>query len=142
MTVSPAPINQQVTDENGLPTLPWTLFFNQSFEGDAGTVWAPNFVSLTETGTATFSARYYRISQYLIYFRIDVNPATDTSAVAGSTYIDNFPLDVTANGFCTVVAGSGGGAIGMVRASDDRIYVPSWTNVTSQVTIIGVCEAR
>jgi hypothetical protein len=142
MSLSPAPINQQVVDENGLPTLPWTLFFNGTFNGDAGTAFVPNFISLTEVGTATFDARYYRLSQFLVYFRIDVIPSTNTSAVAGTTYIDNFPLDVTGNGFCTIVAGNSGGAIGMVRANDNRIYVPAWTNVTNTVTILGVCEAK
>jgi hypothetical protein len=142
MSVSPAPINQQVSDENGLPTLPWTLFFNQTFQGDAGDAFAPSFVSLTEVGTATYNARFYRISQYLIYFRIDVIPSTSTSAVAGTTYIDNFPLDITGDGFCTIVSGNSGGAIGMVRASDNRIYVPSWSTVADKVTILGICEAR
>lgn len=142
MSTSPAPINQPVIDDNKLPTLPWTLFFNQNFNGDAGNSWDVSFVSLTETGTATFNSRYYRISQFLVYFRVDVIPATNTSAVAGTTYIDNFPLDITSNGFCTTVSGAVGGAIGMARASDNRIYVPAWTSVTDTVTIIGICEAK
>jgi hypothetical protein len=142
MSLSPAPINQQIVDESGLPTLPWTLFFNETFNGDAGNAFAPNFVGLSSSGTPTITGRFYRLSQYLVYFRIDVVPSTNTSATAGTTYVDNFPLNVTGNGFCTVVAGNSGGSIGMVRASDKRIYVPAWTNVTDTVSVLGICEAR
>lgn len=142
MTTSPAPITQSVLDKNGLPTLPWTLFFNQNYEGDAGTAWEPTFVNLTETGTPTIIGRYYRISQYLVYFRIDIDPDTDTSATAGSTYCDNFPLDISFNGFCTVVAGTSGGAINIVDSVNNRIYVPAWNALTTLTTVIGICEAR
>ena len=142
MPLSPAPITQKISNKDGLPTLPWVLFFNQNFEGDAGEAWSPNFVGLTISGTPTITGRFYRLSQYLVFFKIDIEPDTSTSATAGSTYVDNFPLGVTGNGFCTVVAGNTGGSIGMVRASDKRIYVPAWTNVTDTVSVLGICEAR
>jgi len=143
MTTNPAPITQQIVDSSGLPTLPWVTFFNQTFLGDAGQAWTPNFVSLTQVGgNATITGRFYRVSRYLVYFRVDVTPVTSTSAVAGTTYIDNLPLAPTSNGFCTIVAGTTGGAIGIVRASDNRIYVPAWTAVTGTVTVLGICEAQ
>lgn len=140
MSVKPAPITQNVIDENGFPTLPWTLFFNQSYQGDAGDTWDANFIDLTGN-TASAVGRYYRISQYLVFFSIIVVPNGNTSSVAGTTYIDNFPLTFNGNGFNTVLAGLGGGAIGINRSSDNRIYIPAWTNLSDPLTIIGFGEA-
>ena len=142
MSVNPAPITQPVLDDSGVPTLPWTLFFNQNFEGDAGTSWTPTFVNLTESGAATKTGRFYRISQYLVYFTVTISPSTNTSATATSTYIDNFPLGINSDGFCVSVANTSGGGLGVVDASTNRIYVPSWSSVTVPVTILGICEAR
>ena len=141
MSRSPAPITQPVLDNNGLPTLPWTLFFNESFTGDAGTSWSPTFTSLTGS-TTSVTGRYYRISQYLVYFVVNITPSGNTSSTAGTTYIGNFPLTFNNDGFNTVVSGAAGGSIGMNRASDKRIYVPAWTNVSVPLTIIGLVEAR
>lgn len=140
MTTNPAPITQPVLDQGGLPTLPWTLFFNQSYEGDAGTEWTPTFQNLT--GGATITGRYYQLSQYITYFTVTVDPDTSTSATAGTTYIDNFPLGINGDGFCISVAGVAGGAIGVCDASTNRIYVPSWSGVSVPLTILGICEAR
>lgn len=140
MATNPAPITQPVVDQQGVATLPWTLFFNQSFEGDSGTDFTPVFTSLT--GTATFAGRFYRLSQYLVFFRIDITPSGNTSATAGTTYATGLPLNFTSNGFNTVVSGTTGGAIGMNTASDNRIYVPAWTNVSVPLTILGIVEAR
>jgi len=142
MSVSPAPITQPVLDATGVPTLPWTLFFNQNFSGDAGTNWTPTFVDLTKVGEPTVAGRFYRLSQYLVYFTITVTPATSTTATAGTTYIDNFPLTVNGDGFCTIVSGNLGGAIGQISAENNRIYVPSWNVVTVPLTILGFMEAR
>ena len=140
MTVNPAPITQQVTDDNGLPTLPWTLFFNQNYEGDAGTSWTPTITGLTGT-TSSVTGRFYRLSQYLVYFNITVTPSGNTSSTAGTTYVGNFPLTFNADGFNTVVSGSTGGAIGMNRQSDNRILFPSWTNVSVPLIIPDIVEA-
>ena len=139
MTTSPAPITQAVVDQTGLPTLPWTLFFNQNFTGDTGNNWDVNFIGLT--GNAEASGRYYRISQSLVYFTINIIPDGNTSAVSGTTYVDNFPLTFSGNGFNTVVSGDAGGAVGINRASDKRIYVPTWTDVSAPLTVIGLVEA-
>lgn len=140
MTVSPAPITQQIIDSNGLPTLPWTLFFNQNYNGDSGTPWSPVFTSLTGSTTGV-TGRYYRISQYLVFFSINITPNGNTSATAGTTYVDNFPLNFTNDSFNTVISGTTGGAIGMNVASTNRIYVPAWTNVSIPLTILGMGEA-
>lgn len=141
MTVSPAPITNPIADQNGLPTLPWTLFFNQTFSGDAGEEWTPSFTGLSGS-TTSITGRYYRLSQYLSYFVINVTPSGATSSTAGSTYVDNFPLNMTGDGFNVVVAGNTGGTAGMNTASTNRIYVPAWTSVSVPLTIIGIVEAQ
>lgn len=142
MSVDSPPIRNPLTENKGELTMPWLLFFNQMYNGDAGSVWTPTFVGLTEVGgAATISARYYRISQFLCYFNIRVLPATNTSAVAGTTYVDNFPLTANAPGFCLTVSNNLGGGLGMVNAVNNRIYVPAWTTVTAPVNVIGIVEA-
>lgn len=139
MTTNPAPITQPVLDDNGLPTLPWTLFFNQNFEGDGGTSWSPTLTSLT--GTATATGRFYRLSQYLVFFTINITPSGNTSSTSGTTYVGNFPLTFNNDGFNTVVSGTAGGAIGMNVRGNNRIYFPAWTNVSAPLTIFGLQEA-
>ena len=142
MTVQSPPTRNPLTENKGELTMPWLLFFNQMFNGDAGTVWtSPTFQNLTQVGTATITGRYYQISQFLCYFNVLVTPGTNTSAVAGTTYIDNFPLTTNANGICLTVSNILGGGLGMVNASNNRIYVPSWTTVTTPINIIGIVEA-
>jgi hypothetical protein len=140
MTTNPAPITNPVVDESGLPTLPWTLFFNQNFEGDPGALWEPNFVNLTGS-TSSVTGIFYRLSQYLTYFSINITPDGNTSATSGTTYIDNFPLAFNNDGFNTIVSGTTGGSIGMNARANNRIYVPGWTNVNQPLVILGMVEA-
>lgn len=140
MTTSPAPITQSIVDEDGLPTLPWTIFFNQRYEGDSGTSWTPEFVSLTGN-LSSLTGTYYQISQHLTLFTINIEPDGNTSTTSGTTYIEGFPLTFNNDGFNTVVSGTAGGAIGMNVASTGRIYPPAWTNVSLPLTIIGIAEA-
>lgn len=116
----------------------WSLFFNQLYEGDAGTEWTPTFVSLGSTGTPTITGRYYRLGLNLGWFYIQIVPATNTTSTAATTYCDNFPLEFTHDTFCLAVTGSGAvQAIGGVRASDKRIYPPAWTAATTTITLVG-----
>ncbi len=143
MTLQPPPIQEQLTDEQQALTMPWILFFNQTFTGDLGTSWTPTFTDLTEVGgAAIITGRYYKISQALCYFNVTITPVTNTSSTAGTTYINNFPLISFANGICFAVSGNIGTNSGMVTASNNRIYVPSWTTVTAPITIIGIVEAN
>lgn len=143
MTYSPPPINEVLQEDNGFPRVPWTLFFNNIYEGDAGTEWSPSFQNLTSVGTPTITGRYYRLGGLnLTYFRITISPDTNTSATAGTTYCDNFPVSINQDGVCFSVSGNTGGALGHVVALTNRIYVPAWTTVSNDVTIIGVAEAR
>jgi len=139
--VRPAPIYDPIADEESRASRSWILFFNGIFEGDTGTSWTPTFVNLTQTGTPTITGYYYRITRRLVYFRVDITPATNTSATAGSTYIDNFPLVFSGNGICFAVTGNLGDGPGMVAAATNRIYVPTWTTVTVPLSVIGICEA-
>ncbi len=141
--LSPAPIADQLIEENGLASLSWILFFNSIFTGDPGQAWTPTFSGLTETGgSATITGKTFQIGQSLSYFSIKLTPATDTSAVAGTTYINNFPLRINGDGICFAVSGNLGGSAGMVDQASNRIYVPGWTTVTIPLSIIGIVEAN
>lgn len=138
MTVSPPPISEVLIEQNGLPKIPWIIFFNDLFEGDAGTTWTPTFTSLGSTGTPTITGRYYRINQKYCLFFVTITPATDTTSTAATTYISNFPLSFAIDSVCFASTGSGAvQAIGGIRASDNRIYTPGWSAVTTPLTIVG-----
>lgn len=140
--MQPPPIMNPLAEEGLVATMPWILFFNQVFTGDAGEDWTPTFSSLTTTGTPTITGRYYKISQFLCFFKITITPATDTTAVAGTTYVDNFPLTASGDGICFAVSGNLGTNSGMVTSSNNRIYVPGWTAVTVPLTVVGIVEAN
>lgn len=141
MSTQEPPIRNPLTEQQGELTLPWVLFFNQVYNGDSGTSWTPTFTNLTISGAPTITGRYYQISQSLCYFNILISPATNTSSTAGTTYVDNFPLQASANGFCLVVGNNLGGSIGEVVSANNRIYTPSWTTVTTPINVIGIVEA-
>ncbi len=135
------PTRNPLTEEDGVLTMPWLLFFNQLFNGDAGADWTPEFTSLTSVGVPAVTGRYYQISKYLCYFNILVTPGTNTSATAGTTYVNNFPLTASGNGVCMTVSNNLGGGLGMIVSSNNRIYVPGWTTVTTPINILGIVEA-
>lgn len=142
MSVDPPPINEILTEQNGLPKLPWILFFNNVFEGDSGTEFVPTFQNLTIVGTPEITGRYYRLNQQFVYFTVEITPATSTSATAGTTYIDNFPLTFQADSACWALSGGVGDGPGHIVSSTNRIYVPSWAAVTVPLTVIGIGVAR
>ena len=133
------PKTEELIDEDKFATLNWLIFFDQLANGDAGTTWTPTFVGLTETGTATKTGKYYRISKTLVYYRIVITPATDTSSVLGTTYCNNFPLNMLADGANVACSGFTAAVAGSTY-SDNRIYTATWTNITTPVTIIGIAE--
>lgn len=137
---NPPPIQHDLTDDQGAITMPWTLFFNQVYGGDTGTVWTPEFVNLGSTGTPTITGRYYKLSNSLVYFRVVVTPATDTSSTAGSTYIQNFPFNLSADAACHAI-NSTVSASGACVSSSNRIYTPTWTTISTPVTVTGFVEA-
>lgn len=139
MTIDPPPTYDQLTDEEGKTKLSWLLFFDALFRGDQGDVWTPTFQNLTEVGTPTITGKYYKIGS-LTFFSVLIVPGTNTSATAGTTYIDNYPLPFTADGACWAMSGNVGDGPGHIVASNNRIYTPGWTTVTIPLTIIGIGE--
>jgi hypothetical protein len=138
MSVNPPPINDLLIEPTGLPRISWIEFFNNVFEGDGGTVFTPSFVGLGSTGTPTISGRYFRINQRFCVFFVTITPATDTTSTAATTYISNFPLTFTIDSVCFAGTGSGAvQAIGGIRASDNRVYTPGWSAVTTPLTVVG-----
>lgn len=138
------PIYQPLADpDSGIAALPWILFFNSIFEGDTGVAWTPAFTSLTVVGASpTITGRYYQLSESLCYFSIKIIPGTNTSAIAGTTFVNNFPLRMSADGINFAVSGLLGTNSGMNDSATNRIYVPTWTTVTVPLTVIGMVEAK
>lgn len=139
---SPPPINEVMIDKNGLANIAWLLFFNQSFVGDTGTSWTPTFTNLTTTGTPTITGLYKKVSQSLVYVRILITPATDTSSTAGTTYVNNFPLTLLADGAINATSNNQSITPGAATASTNRLYTPTWAAVTTPITISGLIEAE
>ena len=139
---SPPPLTQPIVDETGTMPLLWMLFFNNLFQGDAGSSWIPTFQGLTVSGNPTVTGRVFQISKYLAYFSVTIIPSTSTTSTAGTTYINNFPLTSTADGVCFAVSGRLGEVTGMVEAATNNIWVPAWSAVTVPLTIIGIVEAK
>lgn len=140
--VQPPPIYNPVVEENGIATIPWILFMNSIFKGDTGSNWTPAFTGLTVVGAApTITGKYFRISSSLVYFHVHIVPGTNTSSTAGTTYINNFPLIMSANGICFAVSGLLGSSAGMCDQASNKIYVPAWSAVTVPLTVVGIVEA-
>ena len=139
--VNPPPTYEKISDKDGNITSAWLQFFDQIYNGDQGSEWTPTAVSLGQTGTPTITGLIYKISKKLVYFRILIVPATNTSSVAGTTYFTGLPVTPIADGFCTAQAANLGDPTGMVVASSNRIYSPTWTNIAVNVTVSGVIEA-
>lgn len=135
------PKTEPLIDDDKFTTLNWLAFFDTLANGDTGTAWTPTFVGLTETGTATKTGRYSRISKTLAYYRIVITPTTNTSAVNGTTYCDNFPLLITNAGVCVTLSGFTA-AVSGVTSADKRIYTATWTAITSPITLVGLLEVR
>jgi hypothetical protein len=142
VTISPPPIRDVIADQNGLARVSWLSFFNDIYEGDAGTEWTPTFVGLTISGTPQFQGRYYRINQNIVFFTARITPATNTSSVAETTYIDNFPLSFLDDGICFAVRGGAGTNSGHIISANNRIYTPAWLTVTTPITVVGLGVAR
>lgn len=141
MTIGAPPLYEKISGEDGKPKRAWYQFFDDVFKGDPGDVWVPTFQNLTTVGTPTFSGAVYAVSHYLKLFRVTIVPGTSTSATAGSTYIDNCPVTFNYDGIVFAVSGGTGAGPGHVIASNNRIYVPSWTVVTVPLTLLGIVEA-
>lgn len=138
MSLDVPPTGHPIVDNNdGYATDLWLLFFNSVYEGDAGKDWTPEYTSLTEVGAATHAGRYFRITKRLCFFYATIVPGTSVSATAGTTYINNFPLQFNVDGIVFAVTGGLGDGPGHIVASSNRIYIPALSAVTAPVTILG-----
>ncbi len=135
--LDPPPTYELLVDKDtGKVTLPWLLFFDQVFTGDLGTPWTPTITGLTISGTPVITGTYYDIGA-LAFFSILITPATSTTSVSGTTYCNNFPLTISSDSSNTAVTNAPSAALGMNDSSTNRIYFPSWTAITSPITISG-----
>ncbi len=145
MPVGQPPLNQKVHNDKGDMVPEWLLWFDSIWRGDAGNkdTWTPTLTALTEVGgSATITGRYFQLSRYLIYFKATITPVTNTSATAGTTYINNFPLNIVGDSASVHAATANtGGNNGFADSVNNRIYVPGWTTITTPITITGTFEA-
>lgn len=135
--LSPPPTYQQIADKDtGKVSLQWLLFFDQLFTGDQGQSWIPTITGLGETGVPAITGTLYQFGN-LAFFTIVIIPATNTSSVSGTTYCTNFPLTIKSDSPNFAVTNAPSSASSMCDSSTNRIYFPTWTNITSQITISG-----
>lgn len=143
MTQNAPPLNQPLLNPDGSIPMQWILFFNQIYNGDAGQAWTPTFNSLTISGSIPkVTGRVYQLSKYLTMFTANLIPGTNTSAVAGTTFIDNFPFIMQGDGLVFAVSGRLGSSSGMCEKATNKIWVPAWTTVTVPLTLVGFVEAE
>lgn len=133
------PRTEPVTDSDNNATVNWLAFFDSLADGDTGTVWTPTFTGLTEVGTATKTGKYWRLSKQIAYARIVVTPSTSTTAVLGTTYCDNFPLNITSAGVVATLSDYTANVSG-ATSSPKRIYTSAWAALATPVTIIALLE--
>lgn len=135
--LSPPPTYELIADQvTGKVTLPWLLFFDGVFTGDQGQTWTPTFTGLTTVGTPVITGTYYQAGA-LCFFSIVITPATSTSSTSGSTYCTNFPLTISSDSSNTAVTNAPSAALGMNDHLTNRIYTPTWSAITSPITISG-----
>ncbi|MFA7238993.1 MAG: hypothetical protein WC091_02700 [Sulfuricellaceae bacterium] len=128
------PASEKIVDKAGKVVIPWLLFFQQLINGDAGTSFVPEFTDLTQNGVATIGGVYYENAGFADFF-VRITPSIDTSAVAGDTYFE-LPFQPTSDApcFATTVFNS---SLGGIVAATKRCYTPSWTSITTPITISG-----
>ncbi len=135
--LDPPPTYELLADKDtGKVTLPWLLFFDQVFSGDLGTPWTPVITGLTISGTPAITGVYYTFGA-LAFYSILIVPATSTTSISGTTYCANFPLTFQSDTSNTAVTNAPSALLSMNDSSTNRIYFPSWSAITSQITISG-----
>jgi hypothetical protein len=119
------------------------IFFQQLFTGDQGQTWTPTFSGLTYTGGApTLTGNYYQISSRVCKFNIVIVPSLGNStSMAAAGYVSNFPLTIALDDACFVCTNAPSLASGVCDSSNNRILLPTWTTITSKITITGTVIA-
>jgi hypothetical protein len=134
MTISSAPIADRLLDDTGKCRPTWVEFFSDLTRGDIGTTWNPTINNLTSVGTPTITGVYYQ-NQGFTDFAVKIVPGTDTSSTLGSTTIV-LPFNVVSDVPVHVVTGQTTAA-GVITASSKTVFLPTWTAITSPLTITG-----
>ena len=134
MTISQAPIAEKLADDNGKARPAWVEFFSELTRGDIGTSFTPSITGLTEVGAATISGVYYQNSGFADW-AVKIVPGTNTSSTFGATFIA-LPFNVTADMPC-FAAGESGVSVGVIIASSRIAFLPTWTAITTPLTISG-----
>lgn len=134
-----SPIAERMIDADTLKCRPaWQQYFDSVSAGDVGTTWSPQIMNLTSVGAPTITGVYYQ-NQGFVDFYVKIVPATNTSSVAGSTYI-LLPFTVNADSGGFVVEGSAC-SLAAINASSGFVYLPTWTAQTSPITVSGRVKA-
>ena len=147
----PAQYQAPFLAENGEIDEAWKTFFNNlnailSFKNNHERTFTPSFTSLTDTGTPSYSADY-RIFNGMLFFSYIISTDGNTSSTAGTTYID-LPLKpdnsgnkyvAKSNGECVINNLSTKTSIGtgLVERSGSKVWLPSWTTVSNDISISG-----
>jgi len=134
MTISQAPIADKLLDDNGKARPAWVEFFSELNRGDVGTSFTPSITGLTEVGAATISGVYYQNSGFADW-AVKIVPGTNTSSTFGATFIA-LPFNVTADVPC-FAAGTSGASLGVITAASKQAFLPTWTTITTPITITG-----
>jgi len=129
-----APISERVVDENDKARPAWVEFFSLLTRGDIGTTWNPNIVNLGSVGAPTITGVYYQNNGFTD-FAIKIVPTTNTSSVLGSTSV-LLPFNATVDTGAFVIAGNTS-STAIVNSSSDTLFFPTWTNITSTISITG-----
>lgn len=132
--ISDAPIAENVIDDSKKARPAWVEFFASITRGDVGTTWTPEITSLTTVGTPTISGVYYQNNGFTDW-AVKIVPGTSTSSTSGVTFI-TLPFTVAADSPCFAVTGFTA-AMGVINASAKLAYLPTWTAITSPITITG-----
>lgn len=135
MSNQPPPAQELIAYEDGKVRTAWLLFFQTIQQGDSGNKWSPVVQNLSATGTPTIAGNYYQNNGFTDFF-IKVTPGTNTSSVAGTTFIE-LPFSVAYDTDCAATGGVGSNVGGAIEAATRRCYPPAWTNVAFPITITG-----
>lgn len=121
----------------------WLLFFQQLFTGDQGQAWSPTFSGLSYTGAApTLTGNYYQLSSKICKFNIVIVPSSgNNTTMAAGGYVTNFPLTIAIDDPCFVCTNAPSVASGTCDSTNNRILLPTWTAITSKITISGTVVA-
>jgi len=138
MSSQESPIADAMVDDERKCRPSWVQYFSGFQNGDVGTSFTPTFTSLTVVGTPTISGVYYQ-NMGLTYFAVKIVPATSTSSVLGTTTFP-VPFKVSADTTCSVVTGTSS-SLGVINASSKTVYCPTWTAITTPITITGYVKS-